>query len=268
MPVWVITGANRGLGLEFVRQLSYDSTNTIIAATRSLSRDLSALESLKAERNLHILQCDTGSPDSISSFGKEVSYILGAETKIDFLLNNAGINAQPELTSLTLTPEALAEHVNVNVMGPAKTVQVLEKHLQNGSVVMNMTSGLGSLVYNSTIDPTKCTAYSISKAGVNMLTIHQANDLKKKGAVVICMDPGWVKTDSMQRTSPLYPSHRVLLADRSPDSLASHEIKRDADNDTYSGREGSYFREGCKHWRDVEVFERTEVSGLGKVFRI
>lgn len=80
--------------------------------------------------------------------------------------------------------------MNVNVAGPAKTVQVLEKHLQEGSVVMNMTSGLGSLAYNSTKDPTQCTAYAISKVAVNMLTVHQASDLKKKGVVVICMDPG------------------------------------------------------------------------------
>ena len=120
------------------------------------------------------------------------------------------------MTSLDLTPEALNEHVNVNVMGPAKTVQVLERHLRDGSVVMNMTSGLGSLAYNRTKDLTECTAYSISKAAVNMLTVHQASNLKKKGVVVVCMDPGvsdprpstrrilayyltaqWVKTDSM-----------------------------------------------------------------------
>lgn len=191
MPVWVITGANRGLGLEFVTQLSSnDSSNTIIATTRSLSRDLGAIESLKTSSNdIHILECDTASQDSITSFGKEISSLLGAK-KIDFLLNNAGINAQPEQTGLTLTPEALTEHVNVNVMGPAKTVQILEKHLQQGSVVMNMTSGLGSLTYNRTKDPTTCTAYAISKAAVNMLTIHQANELKNKGVVVICMDPG------------------------------------------------------------------------------
>jgi NAD(P)-dependent dehydrogenase (short-subunit alcohol dehydrogenase family) len=48
MPIFVITGANRGLGLEFIRQLSADSSNTILAATRALSRDLGSLESLKS----------------------------------------------------------------------------------------------------------------------------------------------------------------------------------------------------------------------------
>ena len=197
MPVFIITGANRGLGLEFVRQLSADSSNTIIAATRSLSRDLSALESHKSNgANLHILECDTGSQDSITAFGKQVSSVLGgSDKKVDFLLNNAGINATPKQTSLTMTPDSLQNHIDVNVMGPAKMVQVLESHLQEGSVVMNMTSGLGSLAYLRTKDSTDCTTYSISKAALNMLTVHQSIALKSKGVVVVCIDPGWVKTD-------------------------------------------------------------------------
>jgi NAD(P)-dependent dehydrogenase (short-subunit alcohol dehydrogenase family) len=197
MPVYVITGANRGLGLEFVRQLSTDSSNTILAATRSLSRDISALESLKSNAaTLHILECDTGSQDSIAAFSKQVSSNLGEiDKKIDFLLNNAGSNHNSNQTSLTMTNDSLSEHLNVNVMGPAKTVQLLESHLQNGSVVMNMTSGLGSLAYTRTKETTDCTAYGISKAAFNMLTVHQASNLKSKGVIVVCMDPGWVKTD-------------------------------------------------------------------------
>ncbi|KAE9374189.1 NAD(P)-binding protein [Stipitochalara longipes BDJ] len=197
MTVFVITGANRGLGLEFVRQLSADPSNTILAATRSLSRDLGDLESLKSNgATIHILECDTGSQESITAFSKQVSSVLGGgDKKIDFLLNNAGINATSKQSSLTMTPDSLANHMNVNVMGPAKTVQVLESHLQQGSVVMNMTSGLGSLGYNRTKNPVEATVYSISKAALNMLTVHQASNLKGKGVVAVCVDPGWVKTD-------------------------------------------------------------------------
>jgi NAD(P)-dependent dehydrogenase (short-subunit alcohol dehydrogenase family) len=190
MGIWVITGANRGLGLEFVTQLSKDGLNTIIATSRSMSREsLGGLQALDIKFNLHILECDTSSPDSIESFGKQVTALLDAR-KIDFLLNNAGVNTQSELTSLNVTPEAITENVSVNVIGPAKIVQVLERHLQSGSVVMNMTSGLGSLTDTSTTDQTKCTAYSISKAGLNILTLHQASNLKKKEVVVVCVDPG------------------------------------------------------------------------------
>lgn len=138
MPLWIVTGANRGLGLEFVTQLATDPANIIIATVRSLSGDLRALKAVKTT-SLHILECDTGSRESIDSLGEKISKTFGQGTKIDFLLNNAGINATPDQTSLTITPDSLANHMNVNVMGPARMVQVLKSHLTEGSVVMNMT---------------------------------------------------------------------------------------------------------------------------------
>ncbi|KFY37993.1 hypothetical protein V494_04567 [Pseudogymnoascus sp. VKM F-4513 (FW-928)] len=195
MPTWFITGANRGLGLEFVTQLSQDEGNTIIATSRSLSP--STLEGLKAlgnESRLHILECDASSPPSITSLGEQVTSLLGGDGKIDYLLNNAGVNVASQQTALTVTAEAILENVQTNVIGPALIVQVLEKHLGEGSVVMNMTSGLGSMSDASESETTKCTGYSISKAGVNMLTLHQASGLRERGAVVVCVDPGWVKT--------------------------------------------------------------------------
>lgn len=68
MPVYVITGANRGLGLEFCRQLFADTCNIILAGTRSLSSDLSDLEARNENRNIHVLECDTSLPSSIDSF--------------------------------------------------------------------------------------------------------------------------------------------------------------------------------------------------------
>jgi NAD(P)-dependent dehydrogenase (short-subunit alcohol dehydrogenase family) len=197
MPTYVITGANRGLGLEFVAQLSQEASNKIIAASRSpLPEKVKDLESLKSKnKNIYILECDTSSLKSIASFASEVTSLLGPQGKIDYLLNNAGINSVPDQRSLSLTSEGLQEQITVNVLGPAKTVEALQAHLHKGSVVMNMTSGLGSLTYSKSKSANSATAYSISKAGLNMLTVHQSIDLMHKGVIVICMDPGWVKTD-------------------------------------------------------------------------
>lgn len=198
MPTYVITGANRGLGLEFVSQLSSQSNN-IIAGVRSKSdpSKISDLQSLvsSSSSQIHILECNTSSPDSIASFGKELSKIVGEGHKIDYLLNNAGINADPRQTAMTLTPDAVQSHINTNVVGPALLVQALNGQLSRGSIIMNMTSGLGSLDEAKSSAAAKCTTYSISKAALNMLTVHQAVELKSRGVVVICMDPGWVKTD-------------------------------------------------------------------------
>ncbi|ETI24997.1 hypothetical protein G647_04367 [Cladophialophora carrionii CBS 160.54] len=191
MPVYVVTGANRGLGLEFVRQISQDSSNTIIAAVRSLQGELDDLKHLasKAAGKVHILECNTGDIDSIHAFGDAIKGPLAGQ-QIDYLLNNAGINATAQQTSLDMTPESLRQHIDVNVMGPAETVKVLLPSLGKGTVVLNMTSGLGSCGKKLP----KCTTYSISKAAVNMLTVHQSEQLKDRGIKVICMDPGWVKT--------------------------------------------------------------------------
>ncbi|KAK4935513.1 hypothetical protein LTR10_023424 [Elasticomyces elasticus] len=191
MPTYVITGANRGLGVEFVRQLSSNSSNTVIAAVRSLQGDLDDLKKLSSQvqAKVHVLECNTGDIKSIHKFGEDVKQVLGGK-QIDYLLNNAGINSTPDQTSLDITAESLREHIDVNVAGPAETVKTLLPQLGKGSVVMNMTSGLGSCGKKLP----KCTTYSISKAAVNMLTVHQSEQLKDRGIQVICMDPGWVKT--------------------------------------------------------------------------
>jgi len=192
MPTYFLTGANRGIGLEFVRQLAVNGNNKIIAAVRSKENDYSELEALASNGNVHIIECDVSSTDSISSLSFRVAEILSKTgDSLNYLFNIAGINATSSDTSLSLDPASLQRHMDINVLGPAKIVETLRQYLARGAVVMNMTSGLASLTIAK--DMTKCCTYSISKAAQNMLTLHQARDLKKQ-AIVICMDPGWVKT--------------------------------------------------------------------------
>lgn len=197
MPVYCITGTNRGIGLEFVRQLTQSSDNTIIAATRSLASDLGDLKAA-ASPSTHIVECDTSNIQSIRIFTKEAARVLGANRKIDFLLNSAGINPAPSQSSLTLGPDEVQAQIAVNVIGPAKTVELLLDAglLSDNARILNMSSGLGSLQRSSEMKPRISAGYSISKAALNMLTVHQSEDLKQHlaGAVVISMDPGWVKT--------------------------------------------------------------------------
>ncbi len=212
MPVYCITGANRGLGLEFVRQLAQSPDNTVIATTRLLSSDLGDLQAV-ASPSTRILQCDTGSVPSIHSFVKSAAQVLGGGVKIDFVLNVAGVNPAPMQSSLTLGPDDLQVQVAVNVIGPAKVVELLlDAGLLSQDVrVLNMTSSLGSMERSSQMKPRKCAGYSISKAALNMLTVHQSGDLKERlpGAVVISMDPGWVKTRMGGEGAMLEPSDSI-----------------------------------------------------------
>ena len=196
MPVYCITGTNRGIGLEFVRQLAQSPDNTILATVRSLSADLADLRAV-ASAKTHILECDTSDVESIRRFAGEAARVLG-DTKIDFLVNNAAANTGFSQSSLELDPANLLSLVNVNVIGPAKVVEHLlgAGALARDVRVQNMTSGLSSMQFTLDQTPRRGPAYSISKAALNMLAIHQAQDLRAKlpGAVVIVMDPGWVKT--------------------------------------------------------------------------
>jgi NAD(P)-dependent dehydrogenase (short-subunit alcohol dehydrogenase family) len=189
---YLITGANRGLGLEFVRQITSASpNNTVIACVRSLQGELDDLKSLASSKSdkVHIVECDTSSVSSIKKAGEEISTLV-SDGQLHYLLNNAGINSVSGQTALTINPEDLHKHIDTNVIGPSELFKALQKHLDKGSVVLNMSSGLGSVGKGIV----KCTTYAVSKAALNMLTVHQAEVLKEKSAVAIVMDPGWVQT--------------------------------------------------------------------------
>ncbi|KAK3338590.1 hypothetical protein B0H65DRAFT_479513 [Neurospora tetraspora] len=212
MPTYVITGSNRGIGLEFIRQLTQSPDNTILALVRDLSKDHSDLKSL-ANDNTHILECDTSSLASIRDFAKTARSTLG-DTKIDYVINNAGVNLSNQNSSLQLAPDDLLETIKTNVLGPAKLVEFL---LQQGVLsenvrVQNMSSTLGSIQTTVGREERRDTSYSISKAALNMLSAHLAADLRKaglKGAVVIMMCPGWVKTDMGGKEAMLSPEESI-----------------------------------------------------------
>ncbi|KAM0701869.1 hypothetical protein Q7P35_010779 [Cladosporium inversicolor] len=211
MPTYVVTGANRGLGLEFIRQLSQSEDNTILATVRSSSVDLTDLKSV-ASPSTQILTCDTGSQDSIRSFVTSAAKALDG-AKVDFLINNAGVNSVPDQNSLSINNDDLNENIRINVVGPAKTTQfLLEAELLSPSArIVNMTSGLASMSVSLEISPRRCATYSISKAALNALTVQQSGHVREKleGVVVVCMDPGWVKTRMGGEGAVLMPEESI-----------------------------------------------------------
>ncbi|KAK8000091.1 short chain dehydrogenase reductase sdr [Apiospora arundinis] len=197
MPVYVVTGARGGIGLEYVRQLTADPSNTVITTVRDTSANISDLQAVmaKSEGRGHIVQCDVSSEASIATLAQSIPPILSGDEKIDVLVNNAGIQQSEGQTGLNLDGASLLAHMTTNVVGPAKVTQILLPYLREGSaIIANISSGLGSLALLSdgTIEP-DMTPYSISKCALNMLMVHQAHQLKGK-AIVVCVDPGHVKT--------------------------------------------------------------------------
>jgi NAD(P)-dependent dehydrogenase (short-subunit alcohol dehydrogenase family) len=217
MSVYCITGTNRGIGLEYVRQLTQDPNNTIFALTRSLQRDNSKLESLcgGSDATTHILECDTGDVASVEVCCTKIIEILkSSNQKIDVLINNAAVNLKSGLKSLEIVPDLLMRSFSINVVGPAVMVKSLAAGpvLSSSVRVVNMTSGLASM--QETLGMARnCCMYSISKAALNMLSIHQSGDLRTKAglkeAVVILMDPGWTKTDMGGPRAVLEPEESI-----------------------------------------------------------
>ncbi|KAL2758767.1 hypothetical protein ACRALDRAFT_1061875 [Sodiomyces alcalophilus JCM 7366] len=197
MTVYVVTGTRTGIGLEYVRQLGRSKDNTIVAAVRNLQGDLAALRAAQgaSEGTVHIIECDVSSESSVAGLAARVEGAIGAGTQIDVIINNAAILQSPDQTGLTVTPDAIMSHMSTNLVGPARVLQVLLPLLSPMAIVANISSGIGSLdMLSDGRIGAGVTPYSISKAALNMLTVHQAQNLKDK-AIVVAIDPGHVKTE-------------------------------------------------------------------------
>ncbi|KZV62033.1 NAD(P)-binding protein [Peniophora sp. CONT] len=203
---WLITGANRGIGLEFVRQLLSDQSNVVFATCRNpdAATDLAALGK-SAQGRLHIFALDTSDPASISSAPEHTRAALG-EQGLDYLLCSAAVVRLGD-SVMVMSAEDMTRSFAVNVVGPALLAQaflpLLERPGARG-VIMNMSSGLGSIGLDC---GPKCASYSVTKAALNMLTYKQAKE--KPNLVSFVIDPGWVKTEMGGEGAVLEPEESV-----------------------------------------------------------
>lgn len=191
----IITGANRGIGLEFVRQLVSLSPKPqhIIATTRQTSNE--ELEKLKASNDsIHILKLDTKCYSDYQQFVEKVEQIIG-EQGIDLLINNAGVLIKDDIK--TVSPQNLLENFEVNSVAPLMLTKALLPLLKSSSAsrktsVVNITSKMGSIDDNNSGG---YYSYRSSKTALNMITKSLSIDLKADAINVIALHPGWVQTD-------------------------------------------------------------------------
>lgn len=177
---WVITGANRGIGLALARQLTERGEEVIATARNPVeATELVALGG-------RVVPLDVQSDDSVQAFAQA----LGNEP-IDVLINNAGMAIRDGLGSLDF--EGMTSVLDTNAVGPLRVLQaVLPQVKARGGKVVNVSSRMGSIGEN---DSGGMYAYRMSKAALNMAVSVCANDLKDTGVTVVAIHPGWVKTD-------------------------------------------------------------------------
>lgn len=177
----LITGTNRGIGLELCTQLAAKGMH-VIATCRNSSPALEAL-------NVEIIEgVDTSDLDSLNALAEKL-----AGRTIDWLINNAGIANGISMDELD--KDAIASSVRmfeVNSLGPLLTTQSLLKNFREGSKVGIITSRMGSVADN---DSGGSYGYRMSKAAVNAAGKSLSIDLKPYGVAVGILHPGWVRTD-------------------------------------------------------------------------
>jgi NAD(P)-dependent dehydrogenase (short-subunit alcohol dehydrogenase family) len=178
----LITGANRGLGLEFVKQLKAKGY-TIIATARQPAK-ATALNATGAR----VEQLDVTSQASVDALAGALKGV-----PIDILINNAGMVNRADSSLDTLDFAAMARSFQVNSLGPLRVTQALLPNLLAGidKTIINITSRLGSIELSTG----GLYSYRTSKAALNQINKIISVELAPQGFTSIVMHPGWVKTD-------------------------------------------------------------------------
>ena len=202
----LISGANRGIGLEFARQLLARGDH-VIAACRHPGK-ATALNALAGEHpgRLHLLPLDVAEAKSRASLVHDLPLVLGEEGRIDLLVNNAGVLHSGERFG-HIEQAILEDSLRTNAVGPFLLAQALAPLLADGSRIANISSQLGS-IGNTTRFGTP--SYDISKAAQNMASVLVARALEERGIVVLALHPGWVQTEMGGANAQVAPADAVI----------------------------------------------------------
>ena len=183
MATIVITGANRGIGLEIARQC-VDRGDEVIAVCRKSNEELDALD-------IRVIDgVDVTSDESVARLASQLD-----GTRIDYLVNNAGILERTSLDDLDFN--SMERQFRVNSIGPLRVTAALRPNLGVGSKVFIITSRMGSIDDNTSGGSY---GYRMSKAAVNIVGKSLSVDLKEAGIAVFLLHPGWVATDMTGQT--------------------------------------------------------------------
>jgi NAD(P)-dependent dehydrogenase (short-subunit alcohol dehydrogenase family) len=193
----VVTGANRGIGLELCRQLQAAGAEVIAAV-----RDPEAADELRQAAPARIERLDVADPASVAAFAEALG-----DAAVDVLINNAGIGG-PGAGIANLDFDEVARTLEVNSLGPLRVTQALLPHLRRGRrrTVAHVSSNMGSIANN---DQGGYYGYRASKTALNSLNRTLAHELGCLGFTCVVLHPGWVRTGMGGDGAPLTPAESV-----------------------------------------------------------
>jgi NAD(P)-dependent dehydrogenase (short-subunit alcohol dehydrogenase family) len=188
MPTVLITGANRGIGLEFARQYKADGWN-VIATARQSSPELDAL-------GVTVKPLDLADADAVAGFSIDGS--------LDLFIANAGTN-HPMNTEGAENARAWQTMMIVNAIAPYQLGRALLPRMAEGGKMIAISSGMGSIGDNGG----SWVPYRTSKAALNMAWSSLALEAKPRGVACVLLSPGWVKTDMGGAGAEITPEESV-----------------------------------------------------------
>jgi NAD(P)-dependent dehydrogenase (short-subunit alcohol dehydrogenase family) len=188
MTTALITGANRGIGLELCRQLAARG-DRVIGVCRRSSPELDAL-GVRVESGV-----DLTSDEDVRALAERL-----ADQRIDLLINNAGVLSRVDLDNLDF--DELRRLFEINSLAPLRMTAALMPRMKDGGKVAIITSRMGSIADNSSGGSY---AYRMSKAAVNMAGASLAVDLRPRNIAVAILHPGFVRTGMTQHRGNVEP---------------------------------------------------------------
>ena len=221
---FVVTGANRGIGLEFVKQLTARGED--VEATARDPDDAPELQALvRTGVRLSIRRLDVADDASVAAFAEKLP-----PGPLDVLVNNAGVSGVKG--GEPIDPPDILRVFNVNAAGTLRVVRALLPRLRagRGKKIVNLTSQLGSIAEASG----GRYAYRLSKVALNMATRLLAEDLRGEGFRTVALHPGWVQTRMGGSAAPVPPEQSVRGMLRIVDGLTAEQSGRMFD---FQGRE-------------------------------
>ncbi|HZX08740.1 SDR family oxidoreductase [Kribbella sp.] len=231
--VALVTGGNKGIGHEIVRQLASRGF-TVYLGARNASLGTAAAAELSGD--VRFVQLDVTDVDSVAAAAKQIEADSG---RLDVLMNNAGIVAEWGTAVADITAEQVRTAYDVNVFGVVSTINAFVPLLRRSpnARIVNLSSGLGSVNLLSELDGRLATqgllAYSSSKAALNALTLVYASALRADGIKVNAATPGLVPTDLNTQAS--VPRGTRTVADGAAVPVALATLPADGPTGVFRG---------------------------------
>ncbi len=192
----LVTGANRGIGLEVARQLEERQFTVWLAVRNTDSGEQATASQKKGGITSRFVLMDVANPSSINQafamMSKEVA-------TLDVLVNNAGILLDESVSVLEVSQKAVYDTLNTNALSALFVTQTFLPLLKKGSRIINVSSGAGEICRDmSSYAP----IYSVSKTTMNAISCQLASALRSKGVSINAVCPGWVRTEMGGMVAP------------------------------------------------------------------